>query len=244
MGQAGVGGAVVDGAELLRQRRRVLRDAAGVAVATGAYGLSFGAVATTAGLSVAQTATLSALMYTGASQFALVGVLGPGGGVLAAVAAATLLGARNAFYGLRLAGVLQVRGVRRLLAAQLVIDESCAMAVGHDEPRLARTAFWATGLSVYVLWNLATLLGALGARALEDPRTLGLDAAAPAAFLALLAPQLVDRGVRVPRLGSALLAVALTPAVPAGVPVLAVAVLTVLVGAAPGRSRSARPEQP
>ena len=211
------------------QRRAVLRDALAVGAATGAYGLSFGAVATAAGLSVAQASVLSLLMFTGASQFALVGVLGAGGGPLPAAAAATLLGVRNAFYGLRLATLLQLRGVRRLLAAQLAIDESSAMAVTRDDQRSARLAFWATGWSVFALWNAATVLGALGARALDDPQVLGLDAAAPAAFLALLAPRLRTRGAWALAAGAAALALALTPVAPLGVPILAVAAATVLL---------------
>lgn len=164
-------------------------------------------------------------MFSGASQFALVGVIGAGGGVGAAATTAILLGTRNAFYGLGLSAILRVHGLRRLLAAQLVIDESSAMAVARDDPALARLAFWATGTSVFGLWNLATLVGAVGVQALADPLTLGLDAAAPAAFVALLAPRL--RGLRpwAIALAAGVLALALTPFVPAGVPVLAAAVL-------------------
>ncbi len=141
-----------------------MRDAVAVGTATGAYGLSFGALATAAGLSVWQTCALSVLMFTGASQFALIGVLGAGGGPLAAVATATLLGSRNAFYGLRLTAILHLQGPARPLAAHLVIDESSAMAVLRTDSRSARLAFWATGASVFTLWNLATLIGGLGAR--------------------------------------------------------------------------------
>lgn len=212
------------------RRRAVLRDALAVGAATGAYGLSFGAIATAMGLSVPQTATLSAVMFTGASQFALVGVLGAGGAPLAAAATATLLGSRNALYGLRLSALLRVRGPGRLLAAHLVIDESCAMAVARTDGRSARLAFWATGWSVFALWNLATLLGALGAQTLRDPRVFGLDAAAPAAFLALLAPRLRGREAGAVAAAAGVLGLAITPAVPAGVPILAVAAGTVLVG--------------
>ncbi|MCW2666231.1 MAG: branched-chain amino acid transporter permease, partial [Frankiales bacterium] len=172
-------------------QRAVLRDALGVGVAVGAYGLSFGAAAVSAGLSTAQACALSLLLFTGASQFALVGVLGAGGTALAAVASALLLGSRNTLYAVRLSALLPLRGPRQLLAAQLTIDESTAMATGGEREH-AGLAFWATGVSVYLLWNLATLLGALGA-AVVDPRALGLDAAVGAAFLALLAPQLRDR---------------------------------------------------
>lgn len=184
-------------AEWTVQRRKVLRDGLGIGIATGAYALSFGAIATASGLSVLPAVALSTLMFTGASQFAFVGVLGAGGGPLAAAATATLLGSRNAFYGLRLASLLGVRGPRRLVTAHLVIDESTVMAVARSDDRAARVGFWATGCAVFVCWNLGSLIGALGAEALDDPRVLGLDAAVPAAFLALLAPQLRDTQTRV-----------------------------------------------
>jgi predicted branched-subunit amino acid permease len=211
-------------------RRSVLRDAAGIAVATGAYALSFGALATAAGLSVAQTCVLSLVMFTGASQFALVGVLGGGGGAAAAVGTAVLLGTRNALYGLRLAPLLRVRGLRRPLAAQFVIDETAAMATRTTDPREGRYGYWATALLLYALWNLGTLVGALSARLLSDPAVLGLDAAVPAAFLALLAPRLRAREPWAVALGAAAVAVAVTPFVPVGVPVLVAALAAVAVG--------------
>ena len=145
----------------------------GVGVAVGAYGLSFGALATTSGLSIAQACALSVLTFTGGSQFALVGVIGAGGSPAAGIVSALLLGVRNSLYGLRLAPTLRVTGGRRLVAAHLVIDESTAMAVAQDEDRAARLGFWSTGLAVFVCWNLATLIGAVGATALGDPEALG-----------------------------------------------------------------------
>ncbi len=211
-------------------RARILRNALAVGAATGAYGISFGAVGVAGGLSVLQTCALSVLLFSGGSQFALVGVLGAGGSALAAVAAALLLGVRNALYGLRLAPLLRLRWPSRLVGAQLTIDESTAMAMGQDSPALARLAFWSTGLSVFVLWNLATLLGALGAHAFGDPRALGLDAAIPAAFVALLWPRLTHRGPWLVALGAGLLALALTPVAPPGVPVLVAALVAVPAG--------------
>lgn len=192
-------------------------------MAVGTYGLSFGAAATAAGLSVAQTCALSLLVFTGASQFALVGVLGAGGSLVAGVASALLLGSRNALYAVRLADLVPLRGLRRLVAAQVTIDESTAVATTAPES-LAATGFWASALSVYVLWNLATLLGALGA-ATVDTHALGLDAAVGAAFLGLLWPRLREA----PRVaaGGALLAAVAVPLTPPGVPVL-VAALAVL----------------
>ena len=200
-------------------RNAVLRDAVGIGVAVGAYGLSFGAAAVTAGLSTLQACVLSLLLFTGASQFALVGVLGAGGSAVAAVAGALLLGTRNSLYAVRLSSLLPLRGARRAVAAQLTIDESTGMATaapqGHEH-----TAFWATGISVYVLWNLATLLGALGAARLGDPGVIGLDAAVPAAFLALLAPQVRDRRRLALAVAGGLVALLAVPLTPPGVPVL------------------------
>ena len=208
----------------------VRRDALGIGVAVGAYGLSFGALATTAGLSVLQTCALSLLMFTGASQFALVGVLGAGGSAVAGVLSALLLGTRNTLYAVRLGDLLTIPGPRRLLAAHVTIDETTAMATAAPAG-LERTAFWATGTAIYLLWNLGTLLGAAGAARLGNPAALGLDAAVPAAFLALLAPRLREReGLRVAVAG-ALLAAAAVPFVRPGLPVLVagLAVLPMLV---------------
>lgn len=208
-----------DGAVGEAARRAVIRDGVVIGVAVGAYGLSFGAAAVTAGLSTLQACTLSLLLFTGASQFALVGVLGAGGSAVAAVAGALLLGTRNTLYAVRLSTLLPVRGPRRAVAAQLTIDESTAIATAAPDG-LAATGFWATGISVYVLWNLATLLGALGATRLGDPAVLGLDAAVPAAFLALLAPQVRDRQRLAVAAAGALVALLAVPFTPAGVPVL------------------------
>lgn len=214
-------------------RSEVIRDAVGLGLATGAYALSFGAIASAAGLSVLQASTLSVLMFTGASQFALVGVIGAGGGPLAAAATAVLLGTRNALYGLRLSGLLGVSGLRRIVASHLVIDESTAMAIGRRTISAAQLGFWASGVSVFVGWNTGTILGAIGARALSSPKALGLDAAVPAAFLALVAPRLRSRepwAVALAAAGVALLSVSF---VPAGVPVLLAALVAVAAGLRP-----------
>ncbi len=202
--------------------RSVHATALSIGLATGAYGLSFGAITVASGMSAWQAQTLSLLMFTGASQFALVGVLGAGGGAVAAVLTAWLLGARNGLYALSLAPTLQLTGWRRLAAAQLTIDESTATGLTHQAfPASARRAFWSTGLAVFVLWNIGTLIGALGAAALDDPATLGLDAAIPAGFVALLWPRLVDRTTWAVALAGAALAIVLTPVLRPGLPVLA-----------------------
>ncbi|MDT5036426.1 MAG: hypothetical protein QOE03_1611 [Micromonosporaceae bacterium] len=210
-------------------RRAIVRDAVGIGVATGAYGLSFGAISVASGLTTAQTCALSLLLFSGGSQFALVGVLGAGGSGIAAAGTAVLLGTRNALYGIRLAPILRVHGPRRAVAAQLVIDETTAMAVGRDDGPAGRLGFWATGVSVFALWNLGTVLGAVGARTLSDPRVLGLDAAVPAAFLALLAPRMRGRRPWVIALTATAVALVAVPYTPAGVPVLLAATAAALL---------------
>ncbi|CUR53903.1 Branched-chain amino acid permease (Azaleucine resistance) [metagenome] len=212
------------------RRRQIIRDAAAVSVATGAYGISFGAIAVTSGLSVWQACASSLLIFTGASQYALVGVLGAGGAPLSGALTGLLLGTRNALYGLRLAPLLGWHGVRRLLGAHLVLDESTAMSINRESPEAARVGFVATGVGVFVLWNLATLLGALAGDQLGDPRTFGLDAAVGGAFLALLWPRLSDTRNRLVAVLAAALALSLVPLTPAGVPVLAASVVALGVG--------------
>jgi 4-azaleucine resistance transporter AzlC len=211
------------------RHRTIRRNAFGVGIAVGTSGLTFGAVATGAGLSVAQCCATSALVFTGASQFALVGVLGGGGAALAGVASAVALGARNTFYGIRLASLLRLSGVRRLLGAQAVIDETTAMATAQPGTAEARLAFAVTGVTLFVVWNLATLLGALGAGAVGNPNALGIDAAVPAAFLALVAPRLRGRTEQRTALFAVLLAVVTVPLAPVGVPVLVAAFAVVPV---------------
>jgi predicted branched-subunit amino acid permease len=211
-------------------RRGVIRDALGIGIATGAYALSFGAISTVAGLSLLQTCALSLLMFTGASQFALVGVVGAGGSVWAGAATAALLGSRNALYGMRLASLLDRSRWRRIAAAHFVIDETTAMAIARDSVAESRLAFWATGLAVFALWNLGTLIGALATHALPDPKVLGFDAAPPAAFLALLAPRLRAREPMAIALGAGVVALVCLPFVPSGVPLLIVAVLVAIFG--------------
>jgi predicted branched-subunit amino acid permease len=210
-------------------RAQVLRTSLGVGVATGAYGLSYGALGSAAGLSVLQTCTLSVLMFSGGSQFALIGVLGGGGPAASGSASAVLLGARNALYGARLAPVLGLHGVARVIGAQLVVDESTAVALGSEPlgTRAARLGFWATGVAIFLFWNLSTLVGALAGNALGDPRDYCLDAAAPAAFLALLWPRLRGGSAWATAVAGAAVAIVAVPLVPAGVPVLLAALVPV-----------------
>ena len=210
-------------------RNQTLTTAAGIGVAVGVYGISYGVLAVAAGVSPAQACVMSMLVFTGASQFAFVGVLAGGGGALAAIAPAVMLAVRNAAYGLSLAPILPGRLRDRALLAHLVIDESTAMARAEDDPGTARRAFLATGVSVWLGWNAGTLVGALVGGGLGDPRTLGLDAMFPAAFLALLAPQLRRRGAPAAAIAGATIALAALPVAPAGLPVIAA-----IAGVAPG----------
>ncbi|MBW8087707.1 AzlC family ABC transporter permease [Streptomyces hygroscopicus] len=213
----------------------VVRDALGVGVAVGLSGFAFGVTSAGSGLGLLQTCALSLLVFTGASQFALVGALAAGGNPFTAAAGAFFLGVRNAFYGLRLSGLLGLPRAVRPLAAQWVIDETSAVALAQPDRRTARLGFTVTGVTLYVLWNLTTLIGALGASALGDTDAWGLDAAGPAVFLALLAPMLsgtVERAVA----GLGVLLVLLAqPVLPAGVPVLVAALAAPVVLTVRGR---------
>ncbi|GAA3915722.1 AzlC family ABC transporter permease [Microbacterium invictum] len=214
------------------QVRRAWRDGLGVAIATSAYGISFGALAVASGLDVWQTCVLSLLMFTGGSQFAFVGVIGAGGlaAAPAAIASAGLLGARNVAYGLRMSPVIGAGFWRRAAAAHFTIDESTAVSLAQTAPRARLTGFWVTGIGIYIGWNLSTLAGALLGDVLGDPRAYGLDAAAAAAFLALLWPRLRRTQAIAVGIAAAVVATVLTPSLMPGIPVLLAAVVAVVVG--------------
>ncbi len=213
----------------------VVRDALGVGVAVGLSGFAFGVTSAGSGLSLLQTCVLSLLVFTGASQFALVGALAAGGNPFTAAAGAFFLGTRNAFYGLRLSQLLALPKAVRPFAAHWVIDETTAVALPQPTRRAARIGFTVTGLTLYVLWNLTTFLGALGAEAIGDTAAWGLDAAGPAVFLALLAPMLKSATERATAGIAVLLGLGLLPVLPAGVPVLAAALAAPAVLWAQGR---------
>jgi 4-azaleucine resistance transporter AzlC len=229
---------VIDTAAPLPERAQLLRAAIGIGLYAGAFGASVGAVAVSTGLSVAQTCVLSLVMFSGASQFAFIGVAAAASSPYAAIPAALLLAVRNAFYGVPMSAVLAPRGLARVWTAHFVIDETTAMAVGQSSVRAKRYAFWATGLILFVLWQLGTLAGALVGSAI-NPDTFGLDAAAPAVYLALLWPALQAPRARWVAVAGALLAVALIPLAPAGVPVVAAAGVAIVAGLLPARGRSA-----
>lgn len=230
--------------------RRAWRDGLGVALATSAYGVSFGALAVASGLDIWQTCVLSLLMFTGGSQFAFVGVIGAGGLAAApsAIASASLLGVRNVAYGMRMSPVIGAGGWRRAAAAQFTIDESTAVSLAQRTPRARLVGFWVTGVGIYLGWNLSTLAGALLGDVLGDPKAYGLDAAAAAAFLALLWPRLRRRQPIAVGIAAAVVATLLTPVMMPGVPVLLAAVVAVVVGATNWLSTDARdtaaPEEP
>jgi predicted branched-subunit amino acid permease len=206
------------------------RTALSVAFTVGLYGAAFGAAGITANFSILQTCLLSLLLFSGASQFAVVGIMGAGGAAISAIATATLLGFRNALYGVQMAPILKVTGIKRILAAQITIDESTAVATlqGNDADR--KRGFYLTGIGVYIFWNLFTFLGALGASKIGNPSVWGLDAAVPAAFCGLVWPRLKDKRQFIIS-GSAIgLALLLTPIAPAGVPIITTVILAVIFG--------------
>ena len=221
-----------EGALAARQRIATIRSAASVAVAVSAYGISFGALSVTAGLTVWQTSVLSLLMFSGGSQFALVGVIAGGGAAAgpAAIAAAALLGSRNTLYSIRMAPIVGPGWARRLLAGWITIDESTAVATAQPTLRSQRIGFWVTGVTIFVGWNITTLIGALVGELIGDVRQYGLDAAAAAAFLGLLWPRLRELQPVVVAIGAAVVATVLTPVIPPGLPILAAAVVAVVVG--------------
>jgi predicted branched-subunit amino acid permease len=194
----------------------------GVGIATGLYGISFGALSVTAGLDIWQTQVLSLLMFSGGSQFAFVGVIASGGfaAVPSAIVSAWLLGIRNGFYAIRMAPILEIRGLKRVIGAQLTIDESTAVSLSREGNQEQRRGFWYTGIAVFVFWNLMTLLGAFAGGLIGNPEQYGLDAAAAAAFVCLVWPRLKDTFTRL----SAVLALAIAAVssiwLPAGVPVI------------------------
>jgi len=215
------------------QERGAIRSAIAVGIAVSAYGVSFGALAVAAGLDVWQACVLSLLMFTGGSQFALIGVIAAGGvaAAPAALVSSTLLGARNALYALRVAPFIGGGLGRKAVAAHFTIDETTAVATAQTTDRARRAGFWWTGIIIYVGWNITTLIGALLGDLMGDVRQYGLDAAAAAAFLGLIWPRLRTLQPIVVAIAAAAIAAVLTPWLPPGIPVLAAAVVAIVVGA-------------
>jgi predicted branched-subunit amino acid permease len=211
-------------------RNQVDRTALSVAFTVGLYGAAFGAAGVTADFSILQTCLLSILLFSGASQFAVVGIMGAGGSAVSAIATATLLGFRNTLYGLQMAPILKVKGLKRILAAQITIDESTAVATLQENDADRRRGFYVTGIGVFVFWNLFTFLGALGASAIGDPAVWGLDAAVPAAFCGLIWPRLKNKTHFIVSAVAIAWALLLTPITPAGIPIITTVLLAVIFG--------------
>jgi predicted branched-subunit amino acid permease len=212
------------------KKNQVDRTALSVAFTVGLYGAAFGAAGVTAGFSILQTCWLSILLFSGASQFAVVGIMGAGGSAVSAIATSTLLGFRNALYGLQMAPILKVKGLKRILAAQITIDESTAVATLQENDADRRRGFYITGIGVYVFWNLFTFLGALGASAIGDPSVWGLDAAVPAAFCGLIWPRLKNKTHFVVSAVAIAWALILTPITAAGIPIITTVLLAIIFG--------------
>jgi len=208
----------------------VARTSLSVAFTVGLYGAAFGAAGVTAGFTILQTCLLSILLFSGASQFAVVGIMGAGGSAISAIATATLLGFRNALYGLQMAPILKVTGLKRILSAQITIDESTAVSTLQENDVDRKRGFYLTGIGVYVFWNLFTYLGALGASAIGDPAVWGLDAAVPAAFCGLVWPRLKDKKQFLISTLAIVLALSLTPITTAGIPIITTVLLAVIFG--------------
>ena len=212
--------------------RATASQSLGVSLTVGAYGLAFGAASISAGFSVLQTCLLSLITVSGASQFARVGVVGAGGTALSAIATAALLGVRNMLYGLRMAPLVKAKGFKRVVAAQVTIDESTGVALSQEKlgEKAMLQGFWLTGIGVYIFWNLFTFAGAFGAQAIGDPAAWGLDAAVPAAFLGLLWPRLESKTDRIVAVSAIALSLALSPFVAAGIPIIATTLLALIFG--------------
>ena len=223
-----------------------VRDGVIVGVATGLFAVGFGVLAVTNGLSVTQTVAMSLLVFTGASQFAAIGVIGAGGSPVAAVGSALLLAARNGFYGMTMSRYISGSIAKRAIAAHLTIDESTALGVSQQRTSDVAGGFWAGGISVFVFWNIGTLIGALGGNAIGDPNALGLDAAFPAGFISLAAPSLRHRPGQLAACSGAVIAAVAVPFTRPGVPILLAAVGAVIAlavaGAPPFIGDTADPE--
>lgn len=200
--------------------RALLRDILAIAAAVSAVGASFGAISVATGLPWWLPTVMSVLVFAGGSQFLMVGVLGAGGSPIAAVLGGLVLNARHLPYGMALGEAIGRGRLARLIGSHLLIDESVAFALAQRDPTRARAAYWATGVTLFLTWNTGVVVGVLAGQAIGDPAAFGLDAAFPAGLLALLLPSLRDREVLRPALLGAAIAMAASPFLPAGVPVL------------------------
>ena len=200
--------------------RHGARTALPLAIAVGGFGISFGVLARSAGFGWLAPIVMSATTFAGSAQFAAVSIIRDAGSIVAAVTAALLLNARYGPIGVSVAPYLTGSSWSRLVQAQLVVDESWALASEGDGRFNSRVLIGA-GLVLYASWVLGTAIGLIAGDALGDPAALGLDAAFPALFLALLVPQLRGRTPIMAALFGAAIALALTPITPAGIPIIA-----------------------
>ncbi|MDT7782477.1 MAG: hypothetical protein QOF58_896 [Pseudonocardiales bacterium] len=198
----------------------LLRDVTAVALGAAVTGASFGAISVGSGLPWWIPVLMSLVIFAGGSQFMAVGIVAAGGSPAAAVVAGLVLNARHLPFGLAVGDVLGRNPLARIVGSHLLIDESTAFAMAQKDPGKARAAYWACGVSLFFSWNTGVLIGALAGQAIGDPATFGLDAAFPAAMLALTLPALKDAATRNAALAGAAIALATTPFLPAGVPVL------------------------
>lgn len=214
----------------MSMRDKVTRDALAIGIAVGIFAIPFGVLAVATGATVPMASAMSALVFAGGSQFAAIGVIAAGGSPIAAVASGLMLNGRYTAFGMALAPLLPGSLGYRAAASHFIIDESSAFALARrDRPEEAPRAFWWTGVSVFVLWNLGTIIGAVAGETIGDPKTFGLDAAFPAGFLALLMPTLKTRNERAAAVLGAVLALIAIPLLPAGAPVLVSALGAVIV---------------
>lgn len=220
--------------DLAQAEKEIRRRGHSIGFATGLYAISFGALATASGLSIWQAIMLSTVLFSGGSQFAFIGVVAGGGSALSAISTSTLLGIRNTVYGVTLTPILPRGGLRGIARSLLTIDESTANAHAAPTTPLKRVGFWTAGLSVWIWWNLFTVVGALAGSAMSDPGVWGLDGAAAAAFLALLWPRLASRDAIALAVAAAFAALLLVPVLPAGLPVISAALVALVAALLPG----------
>ncbi|WP_439379724.1 AzlC family ABC transporter permease [Amycolatopsis lexingtonensis] len=211
--------------------RGVARDIGLVCVADCLVGVSYGAIAVSSGFPLWLPMLMSLLVFAGASQFMFIGIVAAGGNPFAAVLAGLLANARHLPFGFAIGDVLGKRWPGRLVGSHLMIDESVAFALAQREAHQRRAAYWACGIGLFACWNLGVVAGAFAGTAISDTDVFGLDAAFPAVLLALVLPALRDRAARLPVLAGVVVALAATPFLPAGLPVL-LALAGVLVGVA------------
>ncbi|MEV5720409.1 AzlC family ABC transporter permease [Amycolatopsis mediterranei] len=211
--------------------RDLARDIGLVCLADCLVGVSYGAIAVSSGFPLWLPMLMSLLVFAGASQFMFIGIVAAGGNPFAAVLAGLLANARHLPFGFAIGDVLGKRWTARLAGSHLMIDESVAFALAQREAHRRRAAYWACGIGLFVCWNIGVVGGAYAGTAISDTDVFGLDAAFPAVLLALVLPSLRDKAARLPVLIGVLVALAATPFLPAGLPVL-LALAGVLAGVA------------